>query len=327
MTFKKSLTLAFLLFIFLAANAQRPINQKPIGPKIKVERFGSRVNTTAPDYAPTRYGGRVYFTSFYKKPDDGTKVARIFSFSESGKATLVNELDIKRKSAHIANPAFMPDASRMYFTICRDSKQERCEIWYRENDFNGGWGVAKRLPEIINRRGSTSTQPSIGWDEEQKKFALFFVSDREGGRGGKDIWVSHISFDGQFETPYSLPINTAMDDVTPYFDRNTQILYFSSNARGSNGDFDICKSQKTGDMWARPEGLGRPVNSAYDDLYFTLHDKSGKAYFSSNRPGSMRSAKGRNSFDIYEVEGMKAYEIVPNNGREKGAYVQSTKDM
>ena len=270
------------------------------------------INTAASDFAPARYGDRIYFTSMYKNVAGGNMVTRIYSFTEGGKAQLVKDMDMNRKSAHISHVAFTPDAKRMYFTICNDDNQERCEIWYREKEYEGNWGVAKRLPDFINQPGSTSTQPAIGWDEEQKKFALFFVSDREGGRGGKDIWLSHITWDGQYETPYVLSINTPEDDVTPYFDRNSQVLYFSSKGLDGEGGFDIFKSVKKGDYWERPKNMGRPYNSAYDDLYFMSHELSGKSYFTSDRPGSFCNGghvDGWNCYDIYEVTDNIEFEI------------------
>jgi hypothetical protein len=225
---------------------------------------------------------------------------------EGGEKSEVKDLSMKRKSSHIAHIAFMPDASRMYFTICQDDNQDKCTLWYRDKEYEGGWSVAKKLPEIINQRGTTTTMPSVGWDEEQKKFALFFVSDRAGGACGKDIWVSHIRFDGEFGTPYPLTVNTAADEITPYFDRNAQRLYFSTNGRKGQGRFDIYVSEKIGDMWSRPENMGRPYNSGYDDLYFTLHEISGTAYFSSDRPGSLCKSgdtDGWHCYDLYEVLG------------------------
>jgi hypothetical protein len=311
MSCKFLLTVAIAFFSF-SVFAQRKVNQKPVPAEVKVSRLENGVNTSASDFAPTRYGNRIYYTSIYKSEKDGNMVSRIYSFMEGGKKQLVDELNMKQKSSHISHVAFMPDASRIYFTICRDDNQEDCQIWYREKEFSGGWGVAERLPDFINQRGSTSTQPAIGWDEEQKKFALFFVSNRPGGRGGLDIWVSHINWKGEFETPYVLPINTEKDDITPYFDRSSQILYFSTNGREAQGGFDVFQSVKKGDMWAPPTNLGRPINSAYDDLYYMKHEVSGKAYLTSDRPGSLcrgGNIDGWNCYDIYEVVRIGAFEM------------------
>ncbi len=321
MIFRFLLIFSFFFFSF-NVNAQRSVNRKPVPAKVMVQRLGNQVNTTASDFASARYGDRIYFTSMYRKTDDGSLVTRIYSFTNDSEATLVNDLSMNRKSAHIAHIAFMPDASRVYFTICKDDDQGDCQIWFRDKEYEGNWGVAQKLPGIINQRGTTSTQPSIGWDEEQKKFALFFVSDREGGRGGKDIWVSHITWDGNFITPYSLPVNTAKDDVAPYFDRNSQVLFFSSNGMKGVGRFDIYQAEKLGDMWAPPTNLGRPYNSAYDDLYYTVHENSGKAYFTSDRPGSFcngGSTEGWNCYDIYEVVENEAYEMYSTKLNDKNS--------
>ena len=308
----KTLLSLFFTLSFFYTQAQRHINTKPIPAKVKVQRLGDDINTVASDFAPTRYGDRIYFTSMYQKPTGGEMVTRIYSFVEGYQPRVEPGLNMERKSAHIAHMAFMPDASRMYFTICQDDDQQKCKIWYRDREFEGDWGAAKMLPSYINLQGSTTTMPSVGWDEEQKKFALFFVSDRAGGRGGKDIWVSHITWDGKFETPYPLTVNTAKDDVTPYFDRSSQVLYFSSNGMGGSGRFDIFKAEKKGDMWNKPTNMGRPYNSAYDDLYYMTHEISNTAYFTSDRPGSMcnnNAVDGWNCYDIYQVKDNEEYEI------------------
>lgn len=299
--------LLILPLVCLASSlfCQTFVHQRLTPAEIKVEHLDSKVNSTAPDFAPVRYGDRVYFSSSRQQPGDEAPVSRIYSFTEGKKATLVDELNTTRKSQQIGNVALMPDASRMYFTICKGETQEKCDIWYRERTFEGGWSAAKRLPDYINESGSTTTQPAIGWDKTQKKFVLYFVSNRAGGRGGLDVWCSAITWDGQFETPYSLPSNSAGDDVTPFFDATSQTLYFSTNGLGGAGGFDIFVAEKKDDMWNKPFSMGRPFNSSYDDLYFSFHETSSMAYFTSDRPGSVcdgRSSKGAGCYDLYRAD-------------------------
>ncbi len=270
--------------------------------EVKVIRLGSNVNSTASDLAPIRYGDRIYFSSTRHQSSDRAPVSRIYSFTDGKKAALVPDLNFKRKSSHVGQIAIMPDASRMYFTICKDETQEKCSLWYRDRTFDGDWGAAKPLPQHVNVSGHTTTQPAVGWDEEQKKFVLYFVTDRPGGHGGLDIWCSAISWDGKYETPYPLPLNSAQDDVTPFFDRAAQVLYFSTNGHGGAGGFDIFLAEKKSDMWTKPYSLGRPFNSSYDDLYFSMHESSKMAYFTSDRPGSLcGGAKGGECYDLYQV--------------------------
>ena len=298
-----TITLCLLASLPFGLFAQTMVNQKPTARETRIEHLDNRVNSQASDSAPVRYGDRVYFTSSRKRSGDEKPTSRIYSFTSGKKAMPVAGLNPKRKSQNVGDVAFMPDARRMYFTICKDETQENCSIYYRDRTFDGDWSVAKRMPDFINQRGTTTTMPAVGWDEEQKKFVLFFVSDRPGGMGGMDIWCSPITWDGKYETPYPLPVNTKQDDVTPFFHRASQTLYFSTDGRGGAGRFDIFVAEKKGDMWARPYSLGRPYNTSYDDLYFTIHDASEMAYFTSDRPGSMcgSSAEGQACYDIYQV--------------------------
>jgi hypothetical protein len=314
MTFKVLIISALSCFC-MNAYAQQAFFTGHVAPNtadLKVQRFETGINSTSADFAPARYGDRIYFTSIFtiKEKKETQHVSRIYSFTPGEQPQLEMELNSKKSGIHIANVALMPDASRMYYTLCKDDQQQDCELWYREKEYEGAWSVAKKMPEPINLRGYTTTQPSIGWDLTMKKFVLYFVSDRPGGAGKLDIWASPITWDGKFETPYPLAINSPQDDVTPFFHRSSQTLYFSSNGRKGIGRFDVYRSSKSVDgTWANPANLGRPFNTAYDDLYFTLHDGSQTAYFSSDRPGSISTGAidGWDCYDLYKIEFEKKY--------------------
>lgn len=298
-----SLLVAAVLCLGSSLFGQTFVNNKLAPHEVRVKHLDGNVNSKSSDMAPIRYGDRIYFTSNRHLSGDEAPTSRIYSFTEGKKATLVPDLNFKKKKQHVGHVALMPDASRMYFTVCKDETQEKCSIWFRERTFDGDWSAPKRLPDYINQSGSTTTQPNIGWDAEQKKFVLYFVTDRPGGRGGLDIWCSAITWNGQFETPYPLPMNSPDDDVSPFFNREEQTLYFSTNGREGAGGFDIFMAEKKSDMWTKPYSLGRPFNSSYDDLYFTMHESSKMAYFTSDRPGSLcDGARGGNCYDLYQVD-------------------------
>lgn len=309
MTFKV-LTITALSCLCMNLNGQQAAFASYSAPNtatLKVQRFETGINSTSADFAPARYGDRIYFTSIFsfKEKKEVTHVSRIFSFKPGEQPKLEMELNSKKSGVHIANVALMPDASRMYYTLCKDDRQQDCELWYRDKEYEGNWSVAKKLPEPVNMRGYNTTQPTIGWDLSMKKFVLYFVSDRPGGAGKLDIWASPITWDGKFETPFPLAINSPEDDVTPFFHRASQTLYFSSNGHKGIGRFDIYHSAKSADgKWAAPTNLGRPFNTAYDDLYFTLHEASQTAYFSSDRPGSISNGAidGWECYDLYKIE-------------------------
>lgn len=257
----------------------------PVVDSTFIEHLDSTVNTPYPDMAPLFRNDKLYYSSIqdFAGKDIGP-IARILS-SENG-AMATPESGLGGVETSVAHTTFSQDKNRIYFTICDTIKGNRyqCEIHYRERD-GEGWGKAERLPKRINKKGTTATQPSIGYDEASGEELMFFASDREGGMGGMDIWCSIIK-KGKVGAPFNVgAVNTAGDDVTPYFHGRKNTLYFSSNGRKSMGGFDIYKSKREGETWSLASHTGYPLNGGYDDIYPSLNEKGDRLYFSSNRPG------------------------------------------
>ncbi len=298
------MTLAGCLLAVANLAAQQPKTTTQ-APTHQVRRLDNAINAPVADFAPVRYGERVYFSSLRQTAPGTTPISRIFSYTPGCAPALDAEFNPKNSNYHVACPTLMPDASRMYFTLCRDEAMQKCEIWYRDREYDGKWGVAVKLPETINVRDANTTQPAIGWDAATKKYTLFFASNRSGGKGKMDIWASTITWDGKFEAPVCLPFNTTEDEVTPSFSQTGQTLFFSSNGLKGLGRFDVYLTKKAADgIWARPQNFGRPFNTAYDDLFYTYHESSQTGYLASDRPGSecSQTTEGFGCFDIYEVK-------------------------
>lgn len=113
---------------------------------------------------------------------------------------------------------------------------------------------------------------------------LYFSSDRPGGYGGKDIWMTQFQY-GSWTRPTNLgaEINTNGDEVLPFlFDENT--LFFSSK-NGSHigyGGYDIYRSEFKG-KWTKAANLGRPINSERDETGFLLMLDGRTGYLASSR--------------------------------------------
>ncbi|MCC6723044.1 MAG: PD40 domain-containing protein, partial [Saprospiraceae bacterium] len=280
---------AFGLMLTISLLAQTAANPSTITSfEFTAQRLSSNVNALRADFAPVRYGERIYFSSTRSAVQGDKPLSKIYSCTPGELPKIDKEFNLNKTSKHIACPTLMPDASRMYFTICSDEAMTKCELWYRDREFEGTWGPAVKLPESINQHGSNNTQPAIGFDVTQKKYVLYFASDRKGGKGKMDIWASSISFDGKFGAPYCLPFNTAGDEVTPSYNQTAQTLYFSSNGMKGAGRLDVfsVKKDKSGN-WVAPQSMGKPFNTAYDDLFFTYHEASQTGYLASDRPGSL----------------------------------------
>ena len=130
------------------------------------------------------------------------------------------------------------------------------------------------------------------------KNILFFVSDRDGGYGGRDIWMIKKMSNGSWSSPENLgePINTEYDEESPYFHPDGKTLYFSSTGHKTIGGFDIFKSILDNDLnWSSPVNMGYPINTVNDDLFFTPSVDGKTAYFSSIRK------LGKGNYDIYKI--------------------------
>ncbi len=299
------------LFAYLATEAIKAMDEEVMAKRnpLNIQPLADNVNSPRPDFAPLRYADKIFFSSITsaevgkrhaKKP-----VSRIYE-ARGNYAPRLFVSNPEKDNLSAGNVSLTPDASRVYYTICKGDfmESEGCEIWYRDREYEGSWGPPKRLPEQVNVKGASATQPSIAWDLQSKKYVLYFASDRPNGRGGMDIWCSVIQPNGSFSEAVSLPFNTPDDDITPFFHQPTQTLFFSSNGWPGKGGFDIYRGQKNKEgEWRVPENLGDLLNSRYDETYYSFHGQSQSAYLVSNRP-KPNAALGENeitNLDIYQA--------------------------
>ncbi len=287
-------------------------------PFVKLNHIGKEVNSNYGDMSPALRDDVLYFASINSdtvlvmKADrsDAKKegnLMKMYTSKVTGDA-YTDKTQIKTFSQdgkHISNPSFSEDGKKFFYTICDGNLMlPDCNIYMSE--LNGvEWSTGKVLSEEINMKGFTNTQPyyaksSTGTD------VLYFVSNREGGKGGLDIWYSQVNKKGEFGTPKNLgsKINTDRDEVTPFYDSKSSTLYFSSNGFISMGGSDVFKSSSdaSGRFNNTPENLGAPFNSACDDNYFRFGKSSEEGYLVSNRPGIF-SVRGKTCcFDIFSYK-------------------------
>src|SRR5690606_400189 len=96
-------------------------------------------------------------------------------------------------------------------------------------------------------------------------------------------------------------LNTEYSDVSPFYHRASNTLYFSTEGHMGFGGLDVFRSVYANGVWEEPENLGAPTNSSLDDAFYSLSDDEQEGYFSSNRLGSMYLAPEDEAccFDIY----------------------------
>lgn len=160
---------------------------------------------------------------------------------------------------------------------------------------HGKWGPITPLDSNINNPDSWDVQPSVTSDGK----TLYFVSDRPGGFGGYDIYVSHKDDKGHWSKAENLgpTINTKGNEKTPFIHTDSQTLYFSSNGRPGMGGYDIYYSKLKDDgTWTEPKNIGYPINTRYDDVGFFVSTDGHYGYFASNQ------LKGPGGWDIFSFE-------------------------
>jgi hypothetical protein len=111
---------------------------------------------------------------------------------------------------------------------------------------------------------------------------LYFTSNRDGGLGGLDIYLSEKDASGDWGLATNLgsTVNTIYNEDTPFVTINDSLLYFSSEGHKGMGGYDIFRSPGSGTTWESPENLGFPINSTDDDRFFLPFNNDKNGFYS-----------------------------------------------
>ncbi len=183
--------------------------------------------------------------------------------------------------------------NNLYFTRCKVTPDvaSQCQLFVSRRT-GRSWGKARPVKILNVDTLQSYGQPTLSRDG----LMLIFSSDRKGGQGGKDLWVSiRKTKNSAFGRPVNLGkiINTKGDEMFPFL-RGDTTLYFSSDGHGGMGGLDIFVSKiDSSGKWGKPQNLKYPMNSPFDDFGIVFHPTKNFGYLSSNRKG------GRGKEDIY----------------------------
>lgn len=296
--------------------------------KLKDAKVFNPVNSG--NYAPSQiYGNDFLFTTTRETRDldrrdmsvqyyHSLKVyqnGNLYDYSFEG---LEEDLEYEVAAASITG-----DEKRLYFNFWvpdGDKKDPRRNLGLymaiRVNDVT--WSEPMLLDTLLaGEEGDLNKYPFVTKDGSK----LYFCSERKDGLGGLDIYEISLGSDGfPLGEPRNLgsAINSAGNDISPFYDEKNDILYFASDGRVGMGGFDIFKAEDKGGAWGAAENMGVPINSSKNDAFLIITDGNSSGMFASDRLKGccyelfdftlyFKTGKGfvYNKFDLSPVENVK----------------------
>lgn len=284
---------------------------------VKIRNVGNKINSEFPDYAPIFPDNESFlvFTSRRKGTTGDKKDATDEHFYEDVYIAYKNDKgwkapqNIGRKintKYHDASISLSHDGN--YLFLYKDRRDG--DIYVSEIDKSDStWKKPKSIGRNINSKyRETSITMTQGND------TVYFSSDRPGGFGGLDIYMSVKNEKGKWGKATNLgsKINTPYDEDSPYIMPDGNLLYFSSEGHTSMGGFDIffIKKSKEG-KWGQVYNMGYPINTSDDDIYFVISADGMRGYYASVK-GDTEGEK-----DIYEIYHPTGENILALKPKEK----------
>ncbi len=264
-------------------------------PAYKVELL--QLNSAKSDYAPVFYEeGKLMFTSNRSKKKavydkwNMSRFSRIYIASlDSTVETDKTKLKSKCKT-YESSAAYAKANSELIFgtgsfkkkkaTLQNGKRLPVLQLYSVALEGNKGTNLT---PLAVNGAYS-STHPTLSRDGK----TLYFASDKLGGYGGTDLYISARNANGVWSDPQNLgpEVNSAFDEKFPFAAQDGTI-YFASNTPGGLGGLDVYKTKAENGHWLKPENLGAPVNSNKDDFSFVMDSANKSGYLASNRDGGI----------------------------------------
>lgn len=279
----------------------------------RIENLGFVINSRFPEYAPvlSKDGSRLYFASRRPSGLITDEYKPVSGFVED---IYYSEMTDNGWSQPFRMSSLFNSEDNEFIVSVSDTANT---YYIRRGSPNGNFyyiDTDRRRPKLrkLSRRiNSSSNETSLTFSPDGN--TVFFVSDRRGGYGGKDIWISTKNRRGRWSRPVNAgpEINTPYDEESPFMHPDGKTLYFSSQGHDGMGGFDIFKTTYKDGSFSEPENLGYPVNSPSDDLFFIFDIKTMTAFFASNRQG------GVGSFDIYSLNCNNDEIIIPYSNAEE----------
>lgn len=286
---------AVVLVLSTEALAQGMSPGLPVPDRPEIEVTPISINSASDDFAPAivRGGRLMIFTSARSTPNSGRGDQRMFEAVSSDGRTFNDVAELAESVArgeHVGSASLTPDGNFMIFAAYRWEPADASQSGYGRTDLysavrgGGGWTDVTNLGQVVNS-DAWDSHPTLSTDGR----LLFFASDREGGYGGTDLYVSRLGESG-WSAPVNLgpSINTPADELAPSIAPDGRSLFFASNGYGGVGGFDLfiaTGGNQMGMNWGSVENMGTPINSIGDEYFWVSIPNSTDGFFSSDRGG------------------------------------------
>ena len=270
--------------------------KKPV--RVKIDNMGGGINSRFPDYGPIINSDEslLYFTSRREGTTGGDKDQEDFEYYEDIYVAkyMKNYWGVAKNIGTSIN-TYSHDA------IIGIAPDGNSILMYK--DRNGGdIYISKLAGTKWTRPKPIGTPVNSKYQENSATFSfdgrgLYFVSDRPGGYGGKDIYFSRMDENGKWSEPINLgaTINTKYNEIGVFMLPDGKTLFFSSQGHETMGGYDVFKSVFENGKWTEPVNIGYPINSADNDVFFSVSASGRHGYYSSVREDGMGSQ------DIYMI--------------------------
>ena len=299
-----------ILILFTTMNTCLGQGDKILKDSISIEmkNCGEFINSPFSDYSSSISADRsiLLFTSRrphtikeIKKKKEGSEIILLSTFNDS--------LTSWNMAAPLKAPINIEGRNSSIISVSNDAS---VLLLYRDDENDGNiyqsvlhgteWGEIEKLPSPIN---SSYHESSASVSPDGK--IIYFISNRPGGNGGRDVWYCIKDSGGKWGKEVNLgnSINSEMDEESVFIHPDGKTLYFSSKKEGGLGGYDIYKSLNTNGIWSTAENLGPRINSIDNDVFYVLSADGKYGYLSSDRAGTI------GGYDIFEVQ----YEVIKNS--------------
>jgi len=222
----------------------------------------------------TADGQSIYYTARENGGDEDIYIAT----RENGNWTTPKNLSkVINTDFNEGTCTISADGKTMVFASCEGRESlGSCDLFITRLTDNG-WSPPINMGHNVN---------SPFWDSQATLSSdgsiLVFSSDRYGGKGGKDLYVTRLEEMNVWSKAVGLSdvLNTSKDEVSPFLHANGTSLFFASNGHSGLGGFDLFLTNKSSKTFSKPLNLGYPINDAADQFAMAISADGIQAYYS-----------------------------------------------